>query len=331
MMMELAIKLISFHAIILLHANTWVFVTFLQRVLPGGCVDAYVGKGTAFLGLGDYEQALMVFEEALRLSPDSAGAYRGKGQASNGLERYVEALAAYEKALTLDSHSAEAYRGKGKALSGLKRYAEASVAYEEADRLDSQLSTTATESEDSQEIVSVQRLDQEISNNRRSHTNLWRELRNLFFPARPKSRRGTYGAWPSFSFVSSNPLNAFFSTLEKGVIVLVVCLLVFASILLFISRLPLSTSDNRLVHNVTATTNETVAPTKTPAIAAGTVLCLYDTTRGFSGWVKSPQWKQINNGTLGSDGTDNGQGPNTYIAWSGCNLSTANYVVEAQM
>lgn len=299
-------------------------------------VEAHIGKGRAFLGLGDYEQALTFFEEVLRLNPDSAGAYRGKGQAFNGLERYTEALAAYKKALTLDARSAEAYRGKGKALSGLKRYVEASLVFEEANRLDPLPSEISTESEDAQEIVSVQGLDREVANNHRSHTNLWRELKNLFFPARQKSRRGTYVASPRFAAASSNHRYAFSSTLERGLAILVVCSLIFTSILLF--RAPLSTLVGGFGHNVTPTASatavahETVVPTKTPSVAAGTVLCQYDTTQGFSGWSTSPQWKLINDGLLGSDGTDNGQGSSNYIAWSGCNkLLTANYAVEAQI
>jgi tetratricopeptide (TPR) repeat protein len=225
-------------------------------------VEAHVGKGKALLGLGDYEQALKFFEEALRLNPNSVGAYRGKGQACNGLERYEEALAAYEKALTLDSRSAEAYRGKGKAFSGLKLYAEASAAFAEADRLDPQLSTTAIASEDFQEIAFVQGLDQEISNNSRSHINLWRGLRNLFLPAQPKSQRGTYVGSPRFAVASSNPLNAFFLALEKGVVVLVAASLIFVSILLF--HAPLSTLIGGSGHQATATATRIVAPTLTP-------------------------------------------------------------------
>lgn len=72
-------------------------------------------------------------------------------------------------------------------------------------------------------------------------------------------------------------------------------------------------------------------PTPTAAVTAGTVLCQYDATTSFKNWVGSPEWKQINDGTLGSDGSGDGSASNGYIMWSDCKLTTANYAVEAQI
>lgn len=77
---------------------------------------------------------------------------------------------------------------------------------------------------------------------------------------------------------------------------------------------------------------DTATPTQASATTAGTVLCQYDTTKGFNNWINSSQWKPISNGMLGSAGTDNGNDGSKYIAWSGCSqFPTANYAVETQM
>jgi hypothetical protein len=62
-------------------------------------------------------------------------------------------------------------------------------------------------------------------------------------------------------------------------------------------------------------------------------LCQYDATNGFKGWINSPQWSQLPNGTLGSGGIDTGEGSDNYMAWTDCNnkLSSPNYAVEAQI
>lgn len=73
------------------------------------------------------------------------------------------------------------------------------------------------------------------------------------------------------------------------------------------------------------------APTQAPP-ASRRILCQYDATHSFSNWNNSPEWKRLSNGTLGSAGTDNGEGSNNFMAWSGCHtLSTSNYAVEAQI
>src|SRR5256885_6860053 len=75
-------------------------------------------------------------------------------------------------------------------------------------------------------------------------------------------------------------------------------------------------------------TPATATLTQTPIVGT---LCQYDATHSFSDWNNSPQWKQVNNGILGSDGSDSNEGPSNFIAWSGCKLSTPNYAVEAQI
>ncbi|MDQ2884887.1 MAG: hypothetical protein M3Y39_02270 [Chloroflexota bacterium] len=82
----------------------------------------------------------------------------------------------------------------------------------------------------------------------------------------------------------------------------------------------------------TPTADSSATPTQASATTARTVLCQYDTTKGFNDWINSSQWKSISNGMLGSAGTDDGNDGSKYITWSGCSqFPTANYAVEAQM
>lgn len=102
---------------------------------------AYYGKGTTLNNLKRYEEALMAFEQAIRLDPNFAAAYTGKGVALRNLKRYEEALASYEQSLRLDPNYAYAYNGKGRTLYNLKHYEEALIALDEALRLDPNFAT----------------------------------------------------------------------------------------------------------------------------------------------------------------------------------------------
>ena len=88
--------------------------------------------------MGNPEEALKAYAEALRLNPSTKLAWFGKGNAFVDLDvpRYEEALIAYDEVLRLDPTFSRAWYTKGGALAGLQRYEEALIAYEEALRLD---------------------------------------------------------------------------------------------------------------------------------------------------------------------------------------------------
>ncbi|HBE29613.1 MAG TPA: serine/threonine protein kinase, partial [Ktedonobacter sp.] len=69
------------------------------------------------------------------LDPDNANAYTNKGNALHDLKRYKEALVAYEQALRLDPDNANAYNGKGLIFDQLKRPVEAEQAFAKAKQL----------------------------------------------------------------------------------------------------------------------------------------------------------------------------------------------------
>ena len=97
--------------------------------------DAYISKADALHSLRRYEEALAVYEQAIRLDPDNIHTYKSKGDALHSLQRYEEALVAYEQVIDLDSHYAYAYKSKGDTLNSMERHPEALAAYEQARQL----------------------------------------------------------------------------------------------------------------------------------------------------------------------------------------------------
>ncbi len=94
-------------------------------------------KGLSLLELDRAEEALLAFEQAIRLGgPIDAPTYAAKGLSLVLLDRAEEALLAFEKAIRLDPKDARIYDGKGLSLVRLGRYKEALGAFEQAIRLD---------------------------------------------------------------------------------------------------------------------------------------------------------------------------------------------------
>jgi tetratricopeptide (TPR) repeat protein len=82
--------------------------------------EDWLKDGTDFENLKRYEEALVAFEQAIRLDPNFAAAYNRKGYALIELKHYEEALVAFEQAIRLDPNFAAAYNGKSYVLIELK-------------------------------------------------------------------------------------------------------------------------------------------------------------------------------------------------------------------
>jgi tetratricopeptide (TPR) repeat protein len=95
-------------------------------------VGGILGKGEALLQLGQSAEALIAFEETLRLDPYLVEAWVKKGSALERLERMEEALACYDKAIELDKSFTLAYLYKGGVCNRLERFDEALACYEQA-------------------------------------------------------------------------------------------------------------------------------------------------------------------------------------------------------
>ena len=73
----------------------------------------------------DFDGALNIAEQVIKLNLDNAEAWLWKGTALVSLKRYAEALKAFKKSIELDPDDAEAWLGKGIALVRLERNAQA--------------------------------------------------------------------------------------------------------------------------------------------------------------------------------------------------------------
>jgi serine/threonine protein kinase len=98
--------------------------------------DAYEGKTSALCALGRYREALDSVETALKLDPGYAASYNDKGDILYEFKSYSDALGYYEHALQLEPENLEAYLGRATTLCSLGRYQEALAAYDRAIYLD---------------------------------------------------------------------------------------------------------------------------------------------------------------------------------------------------
>lgn|GEM_PF-4485818 len=64
---------------------------------------SWLNKGTAFLYLQNYFEAVDSFDRALEIKPDYCEACHNRGVAMQNSERSHEAISCYEKALEIDS------------------------------------------------------------------------------------------------------------------------------------------------------------------------------------------------------------------------------------
>jgi tetratricopeptide (TPR) repeat protein len=79
-----------------------------------------------------FDEALALYEEAVRLKPDDLAALNGRGLMLERLERFEEALACYERVAAIDPAIPAAHCNRGNVLSRLRRFEEALASYDRA-------------------------------------------------------------------------------------------------------------------------------------------------------------------------------------------------------
>ena len=95
--------------------------------------------GVALRDQGKHAEALLLFERAVQLDPESADAWANLGRARNETDQHGADLDAYERALALDDTRARVWINRGIALNGLGRHEEALASCEHALALDPSL------------------------------------------------------------------------------------------------------------------------------------------------------------------------------------------------
>ncbi|MCP4535583.1 MAG: tetratricopeptide repeat protein [Chloroflexi bacterium] len=98
-------------------------------------VEAHYNLGLVYADRGEFGAAIAEHEQAIELAPDLAEAHNGLGNAHYNLDRIDEALAAYHEAIRLDPSLIDAYFNLGHAYAAIDQHADSLAAYLEANRL----------------------------------------------------------------------------------------------------------------------------------------------------------------------------------------------------
>ena len=93
-------------------------------------------RGNAYQNKGDYARAIADYNEAIKLSFDSAMIYNNRGRAYQQRGDYERAIQDYERAIRLDPTSALAFNNRGRVNHLQENYAQAIEDYDKAIALD---------------------------------------------------------------------------------------------------------------------------------------------------------------------------------------------------
>lgn len=99
-----------------------VILDFSSIVLD--CDELFIA-GYSLMNLSRHDEAIQVFDRALRINPNDFASWYNKGKSYSCLKRNDEALYAYERVLDIVPDLSRALLGKANALSNLTRYEEA--------------------------------------------------------------------------------------------------------------------------------------------------------------------------------------------------------------
>ncbi len=105
--------------------------------------NAWYLRGYALNKLGRHQEAVSSCDQSLKIKPNYVLALREKGIAFNKLQRYEAAVTVFEQALKIDSQDHQCWSQRGLALSRLNRYEEAIVSLERAQKIEPDDAETA--------------------------------------------------------------------------------------------------------------------------------------------------------------------------------------------
>ena len=98
-------------------------------------VEAYYNRGVALQSLGRLEEAIKSYDRTIQLQPDYTVAYNNRGVALKALGQLEEAIKSYDQAIQLKPDYAEAYNNRGNALKELGQLEEAIKSSDQAIKL----------------------------------------------------------------------------------------------------------------------------------------------------------------------------------------------------
>ena len=127
--------------------NRWGVVLFFTFILLAGstftgCGDSTIGtaewhvkQGIQLFEQGEYEAAILEYDEAIRLDPEYARAYYDRGTVYGALGQYEQAIQEYNEAIRLDPEDVWALGNRGSSYFDLGQYQRAIQDFDEAARL----------------------------------------------------------------------------------------------------------------------------------------------------------------------------------------------------
>ena len=92
----------------------------------------FFARGAAKNNLGKRDEAILDYNEAIRLNPNLAEAFSTRGAAKNNLGKHNESILDYNEAIRLNPNLAEAFYFRGSAKVALRKEEEAKVDYQMA-------------------------------------------------------------------------------------------------------------------------------------------------------------------------------------------------------
>ncbi|MCK5523893.1 MAG: tetratricopeptide repeat protein [Thiomargarita sp.] len=95
-------------------------------------IIAWANRGYSLDRLGRNEDAIANYNRALQIKPDNAEDWLGHGNALGGLTRDKEAIASYDKALQIKPDYASAWNNRGISLKNLGKYEETVASFDKA-------------------------------------------------------------------------------------------------------------------------------------------------------------------------------------------------------
>jgi lipoprotein NlpI len=97
---------------------------------------AYNDLGMAYSAKGDYDQAILSFDQAIKLRPEYSEAFYDRALAYESKDAYAEAIADYSKAIELYPEDATAHYNRGSDRMLVGQYKEAIYDFEQAAQID---------------------------------------------------------------------------------------------------------------------------------------------------------------------------------------------------
>lgn len=102
---------------------------FHDKSQPNKDLADLLGKGTIQLEIGEYGEAIRLFNKALRLDPNYSAVYNNKGNALGRIGQLDEALECYNKAIEIHPKEPEYYYNKAGLLEEMENYSESKESY----------------------------------------------------------------------------------------------------------------------------------------------------------------------------------------------------------